>query len=277
LRACSLAVVILVGSGIARAGLPEGRESFERRMLDDDANSVLPAVPAGSGVNPVSIIATKPDQEDRRFQWRPAIVQSTLFLGLQHGFRFATEPGTRAELKGPFFRDYWKSVKGVDGWKDSDPFIVNYVGHPMMGAITGFIQIQNDPGGRLLQVGMNKPYWNSRMRAMLFSAAYSTIFELGPVSEASLGNVGLDRRTSGMVDLVVTPTIGLGWLVTEDVIDRYVIKFVERKTANRSIRILVRTFANPARAFTNVLRFEAPWHRDGAGGIWRQTYHQTLR
>ena len=139
----------------------------------------------------------------------------------EHGVRILREPSTRKQLPGKFWKDYCDSVLGLDGWRDGDPFYVNYVGHPMQGAVTGYIQIQNDPRGKKLE--FNDPgYWISRSKAMLWNAAYSVQFEIGPISEASLGNVGkaIDPRTgrsgAAAVDLVVTPTVGTAWLIGED-------------------------------------------------------------
>ena len=75
------------------------------------------------------------------FNWGGALTQSLFFLGAQHGFRL-TQERTRADLKGPFFSDYFKSVRNLRGWDDGDPFMVNYIGHPIMGSVTGFIQVQ---------------------------------------------------------------------------------------------------------------------------------------
>ena len=204
--------------------------------------------------------------ESRAFHWRPALIQSGIFLGIQHSFRLATEPGTRAELKGPFLRDYFHSIHDLGGWGDGDPFIVNYVGHPMMGAVTGFIQIQNDGRGRVATFGTEE-YWHSRLRAMAWSAAFSLQFELGPLSEASIGNVGKQDGTMGMVDMVTTPLAGVGLITLEDVLDRYVVRKVEDRTRNRVIRLLVRSVLNPDRSFANVLRFKYPWHRDNRPGV----------
>ncbi|MGH9855584.1 MAG: hypothetical protein ACREBD_37595, partial [Blastocatellia bacterium] len=55
------------------------------------------------------------------FDWEKAIAQSLFFLGIQHGFRLATESGTRADLKGPFFKDYFKSKGRLAGRGDGDP------------------------------------------------------------------------------------------------------------------------------------------------------------
>lgn len=204
--------------------------------------------------------------EGEEFHWRPALIQSSVFLGIQHSFRMATEPGSREGLKGPFFRDYFRSVRGFSGWGDGDPFIVNYVGHPMMGAVTGYIQIQNDAAGRVVSFG-SEEYWKSRLRAMVWSAAYSLQFELGPLSEASLGNVGKQSGTMGMVDVVTTPVAGVGLIALEDVLDRYVVQKIEDRISNRVLRILARSVLNPDRSFANVLRWKYPWHRDTRPGV----------
>lgn len=201
------------------------------------------------------------------FQWGAAFKQSLLFLGIQHGFRLATEEGSRADLKGPFFRDYWKSLTSLKGWTDGDPFLVNYIGHPMMGSVSGYIQIQNDPKGIDEKLSLKKSYWISRLKAMGWSAAYSTQFELGLVSEATLGNIGIRpygkaKNPMAFVDLVVTPVVGTGWLVGEDALDQYFISRIERRLPNRTTLVLVRSFLNPTRSFANLMRGKWPWHRD---------------
>ncbi len=203
-----------------------------------------------------------------RFQWGESLRQAALFNSLQHILRFATEDGTRKEIKGPFFRDWFQSVRNLRGWRDGDPFLVNYIGHPIMGAASGYIQIQNDPRGRYLEFEpTRKTYWKSRLKAMAWSAAYSTQFELGPISEASLGNVGRAPRPDGKspmayVDLVITPTVGTLWLMGEDALDKYLIQRFENRVRNRFWRGMVRSFLNPGRSIANAMRFKGPWHRD---------------
>ena len=137
---------------------------------------------------------------------------------------------TRKHLGGPFWPDYVYSLEGLHGWNDGNPAITNYVGHPMMGAITGFIQIQNDPGGIALGWQPENPaYWKSRFKALGWAAAYSTSYELAPWGEAGIGNVGYDRGTMGYIDLVITPLAGFGMIVLEDYLDDAVIKRLERK------------------------------------------------
>lgn len=220
---------------------------------------VLAGIPALA--DPIKPIKDEPENE-QKFQWRPALLEAGFFLGIQHSFRIATEPSSRANLKGPFFPDYFTSAKSLHGWKDGDPYMVNYVGHPMMGAVTGYIYVQNDPRGKGQVFGRSSGYWKSRLRALAFSTAYSIQFELGPISESSVGNVGLDGKGHGAVDLVVTPVLGLAWQTTEDAMDRLVVERLERRVKNRVLRLALRSGLNPSRSFSNALRFKVPWYRD---------------
>jgi hypothetical protein len=234
----------------------------------------LPAQDSSTFIAPApsSTLAHKrPSETD----WNSILWQSSAFLALEHGFRFATEPGTREHLRGPFFRDYGNAIKGLNGWGDTDPFLVNYIGHPMQGAVTSYIYTNNNKTGKMAEFGANRAYWNSRLKAMAYSAAYSAQFELGPIGEASLGNVGSSSvpGTMGWVDLVVTPAGGLGWQVTEDALDRYVIRTLENKLRWGPAIVALRGVLNPSRSFTNVLRLKVPWHRDTRPG-WREITRQ---
>lgn len=198
------------------------------------------------------------------FRWRPAIAQSMMFLAIQHGYAF-TQPKTRQALKGKFWKDYANSVKSLRGFDDGGRFFTNYIAHPMQGSFTGFIYVQNDPKGLKQQFGTSGKYWSSRLKAFAWSAAWSTQFEIGPVSQASIGNIGLKgKQTWG--DIVVTPTVGTAMLVTEDAIDRFIIKRIERSTSNFYIRIFSRMFLSPTRTVANLFRFKEPWYRDRPTG-----------
>jgi len=200
--------------------------------------------------------------------WKSLFWQSSVSLGLMHGFRLATEQGTRDELKGPFFGDWFRAVGNMHGWNDGDEFYVNYIGHPMEGAVTGFIFVQNDRKYRRVEFGWHDPnYWRSRLRAMGFAWAYSELFEIGPASEASLGNIQSYYPAYGFVDHVVTPVIGLGWLVAEDALDKFVVKRIEAHTSNVYVRFLARSWLNPSRSYANLMGFRRPWERDTRSGV----------
>jgi len=200
--------------------------------------------------------------------WKSLFWQSSFSLGVMHGFRIVREQQTRDDLKGPFFADWFGAIGSMHGWNDGDEFHVNYLGHPMQGGVTGFMFVQNDRKYRRLEYDWHDPnYWKSRLRAMGFAWAYSEQFEIGPASEASLGNIQRLYPAYGFVDHVVTPVFGLGWMVAEDVADKYFVKWVEAHTTNPWVRALVRSWVNPCRSYSNFMAFKRPWERYTRPGV----------
>jgi len=193
-------------------------------------------------------------------RWKSLFSQSFRFLLIEHAFRYATEPGTRSPGR-PFFRGYTDAVGALHGWADGDPFYVNYVGHPMQGAVSAYLWTLNDTRYRRVEFGRSPEYWKSRIRAAAFAWAYSEQMEIGPLSEASIGNVQAEMPQQGLVDHVVTPAIGLGWMIAEDALDKYFVRFVEQKTSNRFLRAVARGGANPSRSLANAIAGQWPWAR----------------
>jgi hypothetical protein len=234
--------------------------SFAKPRGPAAAEPPAPDPAAGSPIREKSDFDER-EFEEERFEWAPTLRQATLFLGIKHAFRM-TEPKTRRELKGPLLKDYAASVKGLGGWADGDGIFTNYVAHPAQGASSGFLHIQNDPVGRETEFSRDRDYWRSRLKALRWAALHSAQFELGPVSEAMIGNVGKKKGTMGFVDLVMTPVGGLGWMIGEDLLDRFVVKQLESRTASLPRRRFYRVAFNPTRGFANLLRGRVPWHRD---------------
>ena len=203
---------------------------------------------------------TKPEYPKPNFQMASAIRQSMIFTGIMHGFRYATQDETRSATYGPFIPNYFQSVSELRGWDDSDTFYTSYILHPMEGSVFGYIQVQNDPRYKTAEFGSGRDYWISRLRAMAFAAALSTQWTMGPLSEASLGNVQL-HDSPGFVDIVGTPTMGTLWMVGEDALDRYAVIGVENRTANPVLLMLARSCFSPTRAFANMMAWKAPWYR----------------
>ncbi len=228
------------------------------------AESVPSAVPS---VLPVLPRPAAPSGPSGNVDWTGLMRASSRFLAVEQTFRILTEPGTREGLKGPFIHNYAKAVGGLHGWADGDEFYVNYVGHPMQGSVAGFLWAGNDPRYRSAEFGKNSEYWKGRLRGSAFAWFYSTQFEIGTLSEASIGAIQATFPQQGFVDFVITPTLGMGWMIAEDALDKHVIKRIEVATPNRWIRLLARTAMNPSRTFANVLRSAAPWHRDARDGI----------
>ena len=230
---------------------------------------LLLAITFGFVIKPIwaeAEIVEEPKKETS-VQWTPLLLHSLFFLGVANGFRLATEQGTREGLKGPFFHNYLNAVGNLHGWSDGDPFLVNYIGHPMEGAVAGFMFVHNDPRYRRVEFGLSENYWKSRLRATAWAWALSLMFEIGPVSEATIGDIQSLYPAQGYVDFVITPAMGLVWMAGEDSMDKYVIKRIEGYTRNRVVRMLARTFLNPSRSFANLMEFQRPWDRDTRPGI----------
>ena len=210
---------------------------------------------------PAESIPSTPADASEGFRWKPALLESGFFLVLQHSSRMA-QAKTRRELGGPFWSDYFESASSIHTWNDSDSILTNYFGHPWMGAITGYIQVFNDPRGRNLEFDASSgQYWKSRLKAMAWTAAYSAQYEIGPVSEASIGNVGKKSPTMAVVDLVVTPVGGFTWMLIEDYVDHRFISHWEQGTSVNKARFY-RVALNPGRSIGNLLRWKRPSYRD---------------
>jgi len=207
-------------------------------------------------------------KEEGGIRWKPLLGNTLTFLTVSHAFRWAKEDYTReATARGPYFKGVGAAVSSLHGWGDGDEFLTNYVGHPMEGAVAGFIFSHNDPRYREEEFGKNRAYWRGKTRAFVFSALYSAAFEIGPYSEATVGKVQAYWPQQGMVDWVISPTIGFAWTLAEDSLDKYVAKPFEGKVHNPVLRGLVRSWASPARSFSNLMMFKYPWHRDSRPGI----------
>ena len=247
------------GASSASEFLPDGGDAEPGAPVAPSALPILPKA-AESGAPPGSV------------DWAGLIRASGRFLAVEQTFRLLTEPGTRQGLKGSFIHNYGRAVGNLHGWADGDEFYVNYVGHPMQGSVAGFLWAGSDTRYGHTEFGSSAAYWKGRLRAAGFAWVYSTQFEIGTVSEASIGAIQATPPQEGFVDHVITPSLGLGWLIAEDALDKYVVKRVEAATTNRWIRLLARTGMNPSRTFANVMRGAAPWHRDTRDGI--STYRQ---
>ena len=255
-----VSAVLLVSSMAAQElDLPDGPEPEQTTLFVstsfDDTTHVDRLLPQQGFVRNVPVAP-------RTTQWTDVTKQSAYFLTAQHLFRLL-QPKTRRQLGGPFFADYVSSVEGVHGWGDGDGPMTNYVFHPGEGAVSSFIYLQNSPHRKLEFDPSSGEYWSSRLKGMAFAALYSTQFEIGPYSEASIGNVGMKPGTSGYVDFVMTPVGGFALTVAEDAVDRQWVRPMEQnpnRSANR-IRI-ARSLMNPSRSIANLLRGKSPWFRD---------------
>jgi hypothetical protein len=219
------------------------------------------------------------------FHWRRALEESGTFLVIEQAWVVHTDFRWVVSENGIPFNHYWRDYKQSlsrwweVGWSAGENPMYNYVGHPIQGAITGYIEIQNDPRSRNLEFGKTKEYWWSRVKATLWNGVYSTQWSIGPLSEMTVekygsndrqpwnanGSYPCDTKTCywgvGKVNLVMTPVGGLGWELAEDWMDKNIVRRVEDRTDNRHLINLVRCTFNPIRGAANILHGNRPWYR----------------
>jgi hypothetical protein len=229
--------------------------------------------------------------------WKAAFWQSFGFLVVGHAFRLANDSGARYLLfHKPFWHDYWASADNfhMSQWGDGDSFLVNYIGHPMEGAVYGDIFLNNDPKGRATRFGRSSNYWYSRLKAMAWATAWEAYFEIGPIfSEAAIGNEGgftyvpncgyypCDKypgkhfkpptNNTGWVDFVITPTVGMGWIVLEDAIEREFVDRLAKDSPALKYKILRGSLA-PSHTFANLFAGKKPWFRYSEEGSFTQNF-----
>jgi hypothetical protein len=197
-----------------------------------------------------------------------AIVDSLKLVSMEHAIRIGFQAKTRDELAGPFWSHYRQSVKFPKQWDDTDGWLVNYVGHPIHGAGAGIIWLDHSDKDRAASL-FGPGYLTSRAKAAAFSAIYSLQFEIGPLGEAAIGNVGRDPLTTGWVDYVVTPVGAFGFMIAEDALDRYLVRWLEAHIRNRVARATLRLVLGPSRFLANSAGNRLPWYRPDRSLSWR--------
>jgi hypothetical protein len=228
-------------------------------------------------------IPSQPRKEG--FHWRRALFESFTFLAIEQAYVVKDDFRWVTIENGVPFNHYWRDYKQSlspwvhSGWDDGDPVLYSYVGHPIQGALTGYIQIQNDPQGRALEISNSKDYWWSRFKALMWNAAYSTQWNIGPLSELTVEKYGTQARPPwnndgswpctkkpcitgvGQVDLVTTPVGGFAWILAEDLLDKQISRRLEGATRNHFLIDVTRCALNPIRGGANILHGKAPWYR----------------
>lgn len=241
------------------SGLPQSSAADANPSMSHDSSPRQPTV-------------TPSVSEAAHVAWGPLLREAFLFATIENAQRVCCEVDTPPELKGVLLSDYFKSIANIHGWDDWDPIRVQYIGHSFEGAVSEWLEIQNDPLGKNREIG-TPGYWKSVLRAFLFAGAYGTSFKIGPYSEAMIGNVGLpneyrkralpkgaDYGKMAWSEFFVNPILGTMWVTTEDLIDRHIIRKEMQADTNFVLLRLSQTFFLPSRTFANILRFKRPWY-----------------
>jgi hypothetical protein len=284
----SLLAAQLVFGGIAvaqQAGAPVSR------IVAELPDAPVPAVAATGGApgDSTSVVAVSPTTErvasedcsvdttharNCRVHWHQLIISTTLFNAFEDAGNLYTGYWYRWETtNGDWWDRYINSAAGWrwNVWSDQNPFLDDYVGHPMMGAITNDLWVQNDPKSMTVVKSNTWPYWRRLLRAGAFSNAYSFWWKLGPAGEASIGHNGdhnepydnglKETNETGWVELVTTPVGGVLWTMAEDTLDKHVVAPIEDPGRN-PFALLGLSFLEPAHATANIFRWRPPWYRD---------------
>jgi len=261
--------------------------SSESHILD---GSAVQTENSGSGTDNESdssravVAPARPKEEG--FHWHRALAESFTFLVIEQAYVVHTDFSWVVSEKGIPFNHYWRDYMQSltswwhAGWSAGEDPLYNYVGHPIQGALTSYIQIQNDPKSEKLEFSNTKPYWKSRLKATIWNAVYSTQWSIGPLSEMTVEKYGTkdrppwnangtfpcDTKTCysgvGKVNLVMTPAGGFGWMLAEDVLDKKIAEgLAEGHTQNRLLIDTVRSALNPIRGGANILHGRRPWYR----------------
>lgn len=269
------------------SGFASKAESISRIALSSETSqSTLRDDTDFGDSTPVAVSA-----ENEGFHWRQALTESFTFLVIEQAYVVHTDFNWVVIENGIPFNHYWRdytqslSTWWHAGWSAGEDPLYNYVGHPIQGALTSYIEIQNDPKNEKLEFGRTRAYWLSRLKATLWNTVYSTQWSIGPLSEMTVEKYGTKSRPPwnangsfpcdtntcysgvGKVNLVMTPVGGFGWLLTEDILDKKIAEeLVETRTSNRFLVDSVRCALNPIRAGANILHGYHPWYRVSRDG-----------
>ena len=209
--------------------------------------------------------ATTPSPEMGPIAWRSLLRDSMVLLLIQQTYRLTLEEGsTRENLEGPFFEDWFASVSTLCCWNDGDRVTTNYLFHPLLGSTTSFIFANNHRASQETPIGNSRGYWKAKGAQGLYSFIYSLNYEIGPLSEASIGNVGLKPGEMTYCDFVLTPGVGLLISIGEDAARLHIIDRVKRNHLywGNTLAVLL----NPTRAVANVVGGKRPWR----GPAWSE-------
>jgi hypothetical protein len=218
--------------------------------------------------------------------WGPLLREWGLDIGIEQSERIVQEAKTRDQLNGKFFKEWFSDVAqyryGL--WNDGDKFFTSYIGHPLQGAVVEGIFWQNDDRVRFSEQDFHSAaYRKALLQAFAFATLDAVQWKLGPVSEASIGHVGLPAHwwnapyycnilheychpRTGLNDLVMNEVGGTVLMIGFQWTDKHVQVAIEKQFHNRAVIDTTRILTNPPASLANLLRFRRPWFRENRDG-----------
>lgn len=218
----------------------------------------------------------------KSIHWGAIIRQWWLDISFEQAERIIMEPKTRDQLNGRFIHEWLDDVAqyryGL--WNDGDKFFTSYIGHPLQGAVVEGIFWQNNDRVRFSEQDFHSAvYRKALFQAFVFAAVDAVQWKLGPVSEASIGHVGLPAHwwdtpyfcnltqaychpRTGLNDLIMNEVGGTAMIIGFQWIDKHFQKPMENRIQSRALIDTIRIFTNPPQSLANFFRFRTPWYRD---------------
>lgn len=192
-----------IGSRVVKSVLlePEAEVKVKETGHDADEHS--------QPSNSTSAVTSRSEAPQPSIAWGDLFKHELLFLATMHSFRIATEPSTREALGNSFFGGYFAGLEAMHGWSDGDGYYETYLGHPIQGAVSGYMWIHHDLHYRVVQFGKSRDYWMSRLRAYGWSWVESEQFKIGLVSEATIGQIPRYCCGYGFNDHIMTNNGGM--------------------------------------------------------------------
>ena len=239
-------VVASLCSIIVAAAQPESPPAGEPAPAVTPARPALPEPKHSGGIH-----------------WGPLLREWWLNLVMEQSVRIVKESKTRDQLSGPFFQGWINTVSmyRFDRWDDDDKFITSNLGHPTQGAIVAAIFWQNNDHVRFSDQDFHSAaYRKALLQAFAFVTVDAVQWKLGPLSEASIGHVGLpahwwDRDCkalnipreprTGLNDLVLNEVGGMAMTIGFQWLDKHVQKRIEKRVQSRVLIDTTRILTNP--------------------------------
>ncbi len=253
------------------------------------------ASPMSYAVRPLTVTDCQTDRNGPKvsavahggIHWGLLLREWWLDIGIEQSERLIQEAKTRDQLNGKFFKEWFNDVAqyryGL--WNDGDKFFTSYIGHPLQGAVVEGVFWQNDDRVRFSEQDFHSAaYRKALLEAFAFATLDAVQWKLGPVSEASIGHVGLPAHwwdtpyycnlyheychpRTGLNDLVMNEVGGTVLTIAFQWTDKHVQVPIERRFHNRGIIDTTRILGNPPQTLANLLRFRRPWFRDNRDGV----------
>lgn len=255
------------GTCLLETGSPDLTESALTRQRRGASDGGMNSIVGGADVPAKGISSASSEASPQTVQWGALFKHELLFLGVMHGFRIATEPGTRQALDNHVWGGYLQALRALHGWSDGDTYYETYLGHPIQGAVSGYMWVHHDPKYRVVEFGKSRDYWMSRLRAYGWSFAEQMQFKMGLLSEATVGQISRYCCAYGFNDYIITSNGGIVWIVGGDALDRFCVRKIEDRTTSVPLRVIARVGLNPPLGMANLMDLNYPWHRENRAGV----------